>query len=209
MGSRATAIERNPAVIGCTVAILRLPVMVSRGIPVFEKVVDAFAHNSTGVPEKPSAEYSIVAGQALAKQGWFNFRLGRLQTAIQMLHQSIDLLDSLGDQPAMAFSLTSLGGILSINNNDPQGEVMLFESLKISRAIGDPWLSAITLANMAIAALTWRGYEEADGLFREAVVEARHAGDPAITAFIPLTYSGLAAFSARESTRPMISFPKA
>ncbi len=165
------------------------------GIPIFEKVVKAFADDSTRAATEPLAEYSIVVGQALAKQGWFNFRLGRLEPAIQMLRQSIDLLGSLGDQPALAFSLISLGGILAINVDDPQGKVMLMEGLEISHAIDDPWLSAICLANMAIAALTWRGHEEAYGLSREAVAEARAAGDPAISAFC-LTFSGLAAFTA-------------
>jgi tetratricopeptide (TPR) repeat protein len=165
------------------------------GIPVFEKLIKAFMDDSAMADREPSAEYLIIAGQALAKQGWFNFRLGRLEPAIQMLRQSIDLLASLGDQPALAFSLISLGGILAINLNDPEGNVMLTEGLEISRAIGDPWLSAICLANMAIATLNWRGYQEAHGLFQEAVANARTAGDPAISAFC-LTYSGLAAFTA-------------
>jgi predicted ATPase/transcriptional regulator with XRE-family HTH domain len=165
------------------------------GIPIFEKVVKAFADDSTGATAEPSTEYLIVVGQALGKQGWFNFRLGRLETAIQMFRQSIDLLGLLGDQPALAFSLIALGGILAINLDDPQGNVMLLEGLEISRAIGDPWSCAICFANLAIAALTWRGHEESHGLFRKAVAEARVAGDPAISAFC-LTYSGLAAFTA-------------
>jgi tetratricopeptide (TPR) repeat protein len=165
------------------------------GIPVFEKVVKAFLDDPTGDAREPLAESLNVIGQALAKQGWFNFRLGRLESATQMLRQSIDMVGSLDDQPAMAFSLISLGGILAINYDDPQGNVMLMESLDICHDIGDPWLNAISLANMAIAALTWRGYQEAQGLFRDAVAQARVAGDPAITAFC-LTFSGLAAFSA-------------
>ncbi len=165
------------------------------GIPVFEKVVKAFADDSTRADRDTSAEHSIVVGQALARQGWFNFRLGRLELAIQLLRQSLDLLGSSGDQPALAFSLISLGGILAINIGDPQGNVMLKEGLEISHAIGDSWFKAICLADMAIAALTWQGYEEAHGLFREAVAEARTAGDPAISAFC-LTYSGLADFTA-------------
>jgi predicted ATPase/transcriptional regulator with XRE-family HTH domain len=165
------------------------------GIPVFEKVVKAFTHDSTQTDREPSTEYLNVAGQALAKQGWFYFRLGSIELAIQLIRKSIDLLSALDDQPALAFSLISLGGILAINLDDPQGNLMLKEGLKVSQAIGDPWFSAICLADMAIAALTWQGYEEAQGLFREAVANARVAGDPAISAFC-LTYSGLAAFTA-------------
>jgi predicted ATPase/transcriptional regulator with XRE-family HTH domain len=165
------------------------------GIPVFEKVVRAFTDNTTQADREPSPEQLVVIGQALAKQGWFHFRLGRLELAIQLLRQSIEMLGLSDDQPAMAFSLITLGGILGINLDDPQGNVMLFEGLKISNTIDDPWFKAVCLANMAIAALTWRGYDEAHSLFGDAVAEARTAGDPAISAFC-LTYSGLAAFTA-------------
>lgn len=165
------------------------------GIPVFEKVTKAFTDDTTQTDREPSTEYLIVAGQALAKQGWFYFRLGSLEHAIQLSRKSIELLSSLGDQQALAFSLISLGGILAINLDDPEGNLMLVEGLKISQAINDPWFSAICLADMAIAALTWQGYEEAQELFREAVANARVADDPAISAFC-LTYSGLAAFAA-------------
>ena len=167
------------------------------GIPVFEKVVKAFTHELPQADKELSTEYSNVAGQALAKQGWFYFRLGNIELAIQLLRKSIDLLSELDDQPALAFSLISLGNILAFNLDDPQGNLMLLEGLKISQAIGDWWSSAICQADMAIAALTWRGYEEAQELFREAVADARVAGDPAISAFC-LTYSGLAAFTAGQ-----------
>ncbi len=136
------------------------------GAAVFERAVKTLqGEGESG--QAPGKAHAVALGQALAHQGWFYFRLGRIGEARDLLQRSLALLRPYDDRTALADTLVYLGHVTHLMGDYPEGRQLLQEGLALYRAIGDEWSAAMGLISLGTVALAQGEYQEAQRVFRE------------------------------------------
>lgn len=163
------------------------------GVAIFGRAVERLRLSCTDASVTAATEQTGALAQALAKEGWFCFRQGRYEQALDRLRQSLDLLRSHSDQVALANTLTYLG-IVSQRMGDYTGARHFFnEGLTIKQSLGDPWGIAFCLTNLGIVAYALGEYGEVERHLREALPIWRTVGDPRGISFCLIFYGPLLA----------------
>ncbi len=122
------------------------------------------------------AQERAVLARALARQGWFTFRLGQRDSGRDLLERGLSLARESGTRRDTAFALNGLGAAaLDVGSYD-QARQHCLESLAICRETGDHYEQAIALNILGQAACSLGDYEEARSCFREGLTLARQAG---------------------------------
>jgi predicted ATPase len=136
--------------------------------------------------EKLKATTSGDGIRALVKiltwQSHFSSGLGPLETASQLLKQSLTLLErpELADQDTRAEKAAVLQsmGYTARDSGDWEGARRLFEqSLALYQALGDRWSTALGLASIGFVAMFAGALGEAQQFHREALALRRALGD--------------------------------
>ena len=134
------------------------------------------------VAERSPAEVLRVLAKILTWQGRFNWSLGRLEPARQLVQHSFTLLESpeLVDkdtQAERAEALCFLGGIAFYLGNWEERKRLDEESLALYRALGDDWGVALMLGSIAELARFSGAFDEAKRLAEESLTLRRVLGD--------------------------------
>jgi predicted ATPase/class 3 adenylate cyclase/Flp pilus assembly protein TadD len=116
------------------------------GFQLFDHAVNAVAH-------APHSRLQVVTrAQALARRGWFAYRLGRLQAARRDLRQSLAICLEWNEPEEAAGVRYNLGVLTYQLGQYEEAERLLHESLQAQRTIGDTFGAARTLSILGIVA---------------------------------------------------------
>ena len=144
-------------------------------------------------------QHAITRGLALSFQGWFYFRQGELQEALEHLEEGISTLRSTGDAIALAETLAMYGPLLTSLGEGDRAIEIARESLAVARTTGDAWHIAYAFM-MQGGILAGRGrFEEAYASAQEALTHFRELGDARLTV-VSLNTLGYAALQLSQYT---------
>jgi tetratricopeptide (TPR) repeat protein len=104
----------------------------------------------------------------------------------------LSLVRPLDDPRALADALLFLGVVTMLMGDYPQASQFIDESLAISRAFSDQWMTALCLSNLGIIAHMLGDYPEAYHLFHQSLEKLRVVGDPYLLAFCLNFFGALA-----------------
>lgn len=138
-----------------------------------------------------NADGQIILGRLLARQGFFQERLGALDKAVDALQASLTLLQG-RDLAEEAFVLNQLGLAVYGQGAYEQAESLYRRSLEISRRIGAVDQEAATLVNLGAILREQGQYAEARSPIEESLALLRHNGDRRQLAIALQVMGGLA-----------------
>ena len=153
--------------------------------PVPEAEVDAGEY-ALQAPTVEDQRRQLVLSKVLARQGVFYFRLGRYDTAREILIESLSVFRDVGALEETSFCLNNLGQVAQVLGAYEEAKQFLEEGLEASRDTGDPSRIALSLHNLGIVTFHSSGeYAEAKVLYEESLSIRRKVGDLAGMAFTP------------------------
>ena len=138
-----------------------------------------------------------------AKQGWFQFRTGRLAQARSLLAQAVDLLRQQANPKLLADAVGSIGLLEWMSGAFAKGEQYLHEALALHRQLGSAWRVGLMLFSLGHAAYIQGHYSEALTYLEEAVFILRRLGNPHALAMcltlLSMTTQALGRFTETEA----------
>ena len=120
----------------------------------------------------------LILADFQAKQGWFQFRTGRLAEARPLLAQAVALLRQQAAEKQLADALGSIGLLEWMSGAFAKGEQYAQESLALHRRLGSAWRVGFSLISLGHAAYIQGHYTEAFTYLDEALPILRRVGDP-------------------------------
>ncbi len=123
-----------------------------------------------------AAEEALL-GRLLARQGFFQERLSRFDTAVETLQQSLTLLQPHGLPQEEAFVLNQMGLAVYGQGAYQQAETLYRRSLEISRRANASDQEATTLVNLGALLRELGQYQSARELIEESLPLLRRSGD--------------------------------
>ena len=133
--------------------------------------------------EKTAANERLwVLGKILTWQGTFSYYLARLEAAGQLLRQGLDLLEEQAvagtdTRADRAWALHMLSAVARDSGDNAEDARLKEQSLRLYRAAGDRWGTAILTASAANSAQGSGDYDEAKRLAEESLALRRAIGD--------------------------------
>ena len=118
-----------------------------------------------------------LRAQALVQGAIFPFRQGDLQLTADLLQESLDLYQELGDEEGIARSTAELGGIAIAQGNLERAAELYEAVVPLFRKQGHLGRMAASLGNLGTIAHMQGEYETAVGYHGEAVELAKASGD--------------------------------
>jgi tetratricopeptide (TPR) repeat protein len=141
----------------------------------------ASADGSAPPVESPMGEELRIQARALTWQGVFSMELGRTELAIQLLRQSLALLEEpeLADQDTRAERASALGGLGAVAGRSDleQAKGLYEQSLALYRALDDQWEIGGVLCALGSAVIDLGDYDEARRLCEESLAIRRELTD--------------------------------
>jgi predicted ATPase/class 3 adenylate cyclase len=114
---------------------------------------EQFDHAVNAVAHAPHSRLQVVTrALALARRGWFAYRLGRFQAARRDLRQSLSICLEWNEPEEAAGVRYNLGVLTYQLGQYEEAERLLHESLQAQRTIGDTFGAARTLSILGIVA---------------------------------------------------------
>ncbi len=164
------------------------------GVTFFQQAVEGLRATAADLPAELAAvdprEWRLCLGAMKMGQGFFLFRRGQIDPPIEagqtsststraviLLRDSLALLESLGDQPSLAYAHLCLGIAYYTMGDFEAARRVLQTGLETSRALGDRWLTAVHLGHLGMIAYTQGEGVEAEQTLRESVALWRDVGD--------------------------------
>ena len=95
--------------------------------------------------EAKDAEQIVTLARLQARQGWFAFHLGQHPKSIQLLQESLALLQEQGATQETIFNLNYLGAIMRHLGEYEQANSYLLEALTLAKAAADDYQASISL----------------------------------------------------------------
>lgn len=120
---------------------------------------------------------ALVLGKVLARQGWFNLRLARFEQANELMQESLRLLRPLGNDLAIAFTLSGLGVVTETLGSYDQAKAYQEESLALFRAAADQWGITNALIRLGNTAIALSQYRQARDYYSQALTTSEAAGN--------------------------------
>jgi predicted ATPase/DNA-binding XRE family transcriptional regulator len=120
-------------------------------------------------------------GMASSMQGWFHFRRGQLQEALERFDTGLTVLRTLDDPKSLAEALTLSGPLMTSLGESEKALQRAEEGLSVARVSGDQWRVAHALMMKGGILAGWGKYEEAYASSEEALTLFRELGDIRMT----------------------------
>ena len=96
-------------------------------------------------------------------------QLGRFEEAGNLIHESVELDETIGDRWGLGTAYRNLGLLAQMQSNHGQAEIMLGKSLEFFRELGARWDIARTLADLGRSKLFLEEDGEAERLLCDAL----------------------------------------
>ncbi|MDV7390976.1 tetratricopeptide repeat protein, partial [Arthrospira platensis SPKY1] len=122
-------------------------------------------------------DVEALLGQALARQGWMTFLLGRRAAAQALLEAGLAHARAAESTADAAFCLNYLGALAHYEGDQPQAQAALAQSLDLCRAVGDRYAEAIALNVMGVVSLAQADYAAARAQLAQSLALKRTLGD--------------------------------
>jgi tetratricopeptide (TPR) repeat protein len=120
---------------------------------------------------------ALAVGKMLARHASAGQRLGRYDSAIEALEQSVALFRRLGDRRELGFALNLLAGTVHVLGQYREEHRLLEESIACSRVAGDQWTMAYSLNDLSLVEHHFGNDAAAQQLARESLAIFRQLGD--------------------------------
>jgi tetratricopeptide (TPR) repeat protein len=126
-------------------------------------------------------ETTAVLSSALLCQAMCMVHLGPMDQAeikrvTELLARSLDLARSIGEHKTIVVALDTLGFVALAQGQVMQARTYIEEALRLAKAKGDPWLTAMSLSYLGGCARR-EDYAEAAAYYRESAAICRERGD--------------------------------
>jgi len=119
----------------------------------------------------PNKEQASVYGRAIASRAWFCHRLHRVDEAIALSHEALELAAKVGMKDVEADALDTLA-VIALREGEYEKAIGMFkESLAIWRERGDTWWQGTELNCLAHAARSLGNLQEARTYAEEALTK--------------------------------------
>ncbi len=115
--------------------------------------------------------------RALARQGALNYRLGRHQTAEELLDKSIEISRQIDSRNDLGFALTYRGAVAYLGQAYEEARTYLQESLEIEKSDHDQLGTAIALHHLGLVARDTDDFPAARSLFQESLQVNKMSGN--------------------------------
>ncbi|MEM7128537.1 MAG: tetratricopeptide repeat protein [Chloroflexota bacterium] len=122
-------------------------------------------------------EWRHLLGQLLARQGWFQFQLGRSDLGRTQLEQALSNLHDTADQSELIFVLNYLGAVYRDAGEYDLAEERLQRSLQLCQDINELFGHTVALNILGNVYYLQGNYDEAQRLCRESLDIKRAIGD--------------------------------
>jgi predicted ATPase/DNA-binding CsgD family transcriptional regulator len=144
---------------------------------------------------QPTTDAAPALGIVLAREGWFAFHLGRMDTALTTLRQSLDLLRAADASAELIFPLNYLAAVTAYAGDTNQAIRLAQEGLAQARALDDRYGQAIACNILGQIAYDQGDYVGARAWSTRSLVIEEQIGNRWSMAF-SLTNLGKAAYAA-------------
>ena len=162
--------------------------LVQEGADAFAAAIEPLA---AAAPEERAMTDRLL-GTIVARQARLIHRLGRLDQARALYHQSLDLHSRAGARRDSAFALTYLGDLCWMTGEVDRAYQLLSESIQVCTASGDGYLLARTLNSLGIVASIRGDFALAEELYRNSLAIQREIGDRIGQALVLNNLGGIA-----------------
>ena len=157
-------------------------------------MVEAGFEAATPVSTAEPGEEQMLLGELHIDKGWFLFRAGHFQQALEAVQRSELLLDFAGETAVEFEGLSYLWMLRHHQGDYSKGAELLRRRLHLQRTRKDSWGMAFSLLHLGLLAQYQGETDAAYQLLREALVQVRRTGDPVATVRV-LGYAASAAHS--------------
>ncbi len=140
------------------------------GVEQFEQAIKVFTNRA-------EARNSSLLPCLMSRQGALHRRLSNYGLAEQRLGGALITLQSLGDQPELAFCLNQLGNVAGAQGRYDEAQTHYQASLSIRRDLDDSYGIAVTLNNLGYTAYLIGNYDTAQQYYDESVTLCQALGD--------------------------------
>ena len=142
------------------------------GVQVFEQAA-YMLRELLGVPPSASEEVLLVFVKVLACYGEFHYALGQLETAEQILSESLAVSNQIEDPKELAFAYRALGLTTYVQGKYKTARPYLELGLQIAQEIEDDYESAHILLSMGALAHAQGRYNQAMQFFQDSLTTYR------------------------------------
>ena len=143
-----------------------------------EAVLSLQAQTPAAPAQVERSEYARALGATMLGKNVFNFRMGQPHLTHDLLSESLDLFQEVGDIEAQADNLQWLGNIMYKQGNYAAAIRLLRQGLVLHEKRNDLWGQAVILNLLAVVTLHKGQYSEAQDLLEEALANFRRCGNP-------------------------------
>jgi DNA-binding CsgD family transcriptional regulator/tetratricopeptide (TPR) repeat protein len=116
-------------------------------------------------------------GKVLAREGWFNFYLGRQIEARALLERSVAILRAIDARADLVFSLNYLGAVCAYLGDHATTDTLGQESLAIARELGDLYSQAVASNILGQAAYDLGDYAAAQAWSQQSLAIEQRIGN--------------------------------
>jgi predicted ATPase/DNA-binding SARP family transcriptional activator len=141
----------------------------------FSEVIAALERQGLPAADRVLSRLRAIQGAMIYRLGFYERSRGLLEEVIAFLRQSKSASRAEGD---LAFALHHLAAVTHLLGEYPQEQALLRESITLSRAVGDSWLTAYSLNDLGMATHLLGDDPEAERLCREGLRVFEELGDP-------------------------------
>jgi predicted ATPase/transcriptional regulator with XRE-family HTH domain len=134
-------------------------------------------------PAAQALNAELFLGDMLSSLGWFTFRLGRVDEALDLIRQANLLLRKQQQPASLALNLWHYATVCWFAGQFDEATQFVLEGLEIERDLGDAWGVANLTVNLGALAHERGDYEQAYRLLVEGLALARVCGDPRLISF--------------------------
>lgn len=151
----------------------------------FSSAANMMAGRLAALPDEAEARAAWQGGlgEMRSHQAFFQFRSGRMQTAVPLYRESVALLKPEGSGLALAHALLHYGFMCWISGSLDEAARTLAEGEPLSRMLDNLWLQANYRAALGALAHERGDYREAYQLLHDGEQTAQASGDPHLISF--------------------------
>ena len=130
-----------------------------------------------GQIDQASKKETLTLGRIQSRAGWFAYRCGLLEEAVNTTKQCEAVFRQLGAKADMAQSINDLGILLRRRGEYEKGKILLLEALALRRKLGNQHDIAATLNNLANVVRMLGDYDQAQQYLLESIELMQEKGN--------------------------------
>jgi predicted ATPase/transcriptional regulator with XRE-family HTH domain len=129
------------------------------------------------------SSYEILLGDMLSPLGWFTFRLGQVDQALELIREANRLLRKHQQDASLALNLWHFATVCWFAGQFDEATQFVLEGLEIERGLGNAWGVANLTVNLGALAHERGDYDRAYRLLTEGLALSKACGDPRLISF--------------------------